>query len=166
MKKLILVCCFMLLATFVQAQQVQQDSLARQEYDKWKGELTNNAANLPHFYLQTTSQRLDGSSALVKLAIASPSVSQKILIKPLKIERSSNNEPNFVEIGKSSTISSQSTKSNDIANFSEVSIVVAADSQADALEIIVFSDNDQNKRSLVIDLKDSISTATITSLSR
>lgn len=163
MKKLILVCCFMLLATFVQA---QQDSLARQEYDKWKGELTNNAANLPHFYLQTTSQRLDGSSALVKLAIASPNISQQILIKTLKIEKSLNNEPNLVEVGKPSTISSQSRKSNGLINFSEVSIVIPADSQADALEIIVFSDNDQNKRSLVIDLKDSISTATITSLSR
>lgn len=163
MKKLILVCCFMLLATFVQA---QQDSLARQEYDKWKSALTSNVANLPHFYLQTTSQRLDESNALIKLAIASPSVSQKILIKTLKIEKSLNNEPNLVEVGKSSTISSQSTKSNGLINFSEVSIVVPADSRADALEIIVFSDNDQNKRSLVIDLKDSISTATITSLSR
>ncbi len=163
MKKLILVCCFMLSTTFAQA---QQDSLARQEYDKWKSALTSNVANLPHFYLQTTSQRLDDSSALIKLAIASPSVSQKILIKPLKIEKSLNNEPNLVEVGKSSTISSESTKSNGIANFSEVSIIIPADSQADALEIIVFSDNDQNKRSLVIDLKDSISRAMITSLSR
>lgn len=125
------------------------DSDFRAEFETWKAANQNNNSRSLVF-LTAQVKRDDDRTATVKIGVGNFGNSFQVTVKPLKIEKNADGKFIQTELPEAATLSMKGNSTNE--EFANPTIKIFADSEANAVEITVKINGNENGPKLTLGL--------------